>query len=284
MSVMVIGDAFIDLIVPAENINPGETYHRKIAMSVGGLSNAVIEISKLGGEVKFVGKVGDDPFGKCFRQSLRENRIKDLILVDPELPTGLCISLVNKDGERAMVANRGANDNLSLEDIEIHIDEIRNSRTLYFSGYSLLNEKVRNSILFCVRECHKEGAEIYFNPGAPNLIRKKFKEIIKNFVDVLILNQDEARILANGSANLQSLNNLAELVVVTRGREGCSIVKNREITNVGANKINVSDTTGAGDAFAAGFIVGRIRNLNFDDCAKLGNKTAQKFLKEERGL
>jgi sugar/nucleoside kinase (ribokinase family) len=247
-------------------------------MFPGGLSNVAIEISRLGERVKFFGKVGDDPFGRYFKQALKENRVEDLTLVDPELPTGLCVCLVYENGERAMIASRGANDNITVEDVGQRIDELKSSRIAYFSGYSLLKEETKRSILFCMEECRNAGVEIFFNPGAPNLIREDFSKVIKSYVDVLILNQDEATSLCK-SGDLRSLNDLVELAVVTRGEEGCVLVKGREVIEIRTGKMNTKNTTGAGDAFAAGFIVGRLRRLDDTECAKLGNQVASRFLK-----
>ena len=278
-----IGEAFIDLIVPAWSINRGETYHREIRVFVSGLANVAIEISKMGEEAKFIGKVGKDPFGMFLRQTLKQYGVKDLIFVDKILRTGLCISLVYEDGERTMIADRGANDNLSIEEIESRMDEIRNSRIAYFSGYSLQRGETRESVLKCIKDCREHGIEIYFNPGAPNLIKKGFREIIKNFVDVLILNEDEARKLTRREdINFEGLNELVDLAVVTRGKYGCTLIKNGNVVNVKTKEIKVQNTTGAGDAFSVGFIVGRLRGMDDIECAKLGNQTAARFLEERK--
>ena len=279
MSVTVIGEAFIDVIAPAWSINRGETYHREIKFFVGGLANVAIEISKMGEETKFVGKVGKDPFGMFLRQTLKQYGVKDIVFVDHVLPTGLCISLVYEDGERTMIANRGANDNLSIEEIESCINEIRSSRIAYFSGYSLQQGKTRETVLKCIKDCREHGVEVYFNPGAPNLIRKEFREIIRDFVDVLILNEDEARKLTE-KESFRELNELVNLAVVTRGKYGCILIKNGKVVDVKTKEINVQNTTGAGDAFSAGFIVGRLKGLNEVECAKMGNQTAARFLEE----
>jgi len=284
MSVAVIGEAFIDVIVPAWSIKRGETYHREIRIFVGGLANVAIEISKMGEEAKFVGKIGDDLFGKFLRQTLKQYGVKDLIFVDKILQTGLCISLVYENGERTMIANRGANDNLSIEEIESCIDEIKNSRIAYFSGYSLQRGETRESVLKCIKDCREHGVEIYFNPGAPNIIKEDFKEIIKNFVDVLILNEDEAKKLTRGGdTSFESLNELVDLAVVTKGKYGCTLIKNGNAVNVKTKEIKVQNTTGAGDAFSAGFIVGKLRGMDDIECAKLGNQTAARFLEERKG-
>lgn len=287
MSVTVIGDAFIDIIVPTQGIKPGETHHRKIMALCGGTANVAVQIAKLGEKSKFVGKVGDDAFGKYFRQNLKINKVKDLTFIDDKNPTGLCVSLSYENGERTMVANRGANDFLKKEKIRSCIDEITDSKIVYFSGYSLLSRKSAESILYAIEECHKQNCKIYFNPGAPNLIKEDFKEVISNFIDVLILNMEEAKNMTKRDKIgdiLKSLNSMVNTLVITMGEGGCIILKGDKYSYIETEKLNVSDTTGAGDAFSAGFIVGKLRDMNEIECAELGHKAAADFLKEKMEL
>ena len=287
MSVTVIGDAFIDIIVPTQGIKPGETHHRKIMALCGGTANVAVQIAKLGEKSKFVGKVGDDAFGKYFRQNLKINKVKDLTFIDDKNPTGLCVSLSYENGERTMVANRGANDFLKKEKIRSCIDEITDSKIIYFSGYSLLSRKSAESILYAIEECHKQNCKIYFNPGASNLIKEDFKEVISNFIDVLILNMEEAKNMTKRDKIgdiLKSLNSMVNTLVITMGEDGCVISEGDSYMQVKTEKLGALDTTGAGDAFAAGFTVGKLKGKSIVDSAKLGNETAANFLNEKKEI
>ena len=284
MSVTVIGDAFVDIIVPAQGIKPGETYHRKIITLCGGTANVAVQIVKLGEKAKFVGKVGDDAFGDYFRQNLRIDEVEDLTSVDDEEPTGLCVSMTYDGGERAMVATRGANDFLKMEELKSCINVVAGSKIVYFSGYSLLSKENAESVLYAIEECHKQNCKVYFNPGAPNLVKEDFKQIIYDFVDVLILNIEEARNMTKRN-NLEeiakSLKDMVDTAVITMGEDGCVVSKNEDYFHIKPEKLNVSDTTGAGDAFAAGFIVGKLKGRKDEDCARLGNETAANFLQQK---
>jgi len=287
MSATVIGDAFIDMIVPVQGIRAGETYHRKIIMLCGGTANVAIQIAKLVEKAKFVGKVGNDVFGMYFKQNLEINGVEDLTFVDERNPTGLCISMVYDDGERAMVANRGANDHFKKEEIKSCIERITDSKIVYFSGYSLLSEKNAESILYVIERCHKQNCEIYFNPGAPNLIREEFKSIIFDFVDVLILNMEEAKSMTKKNEIkdiIKSISDMVDVVVITMGEGGCIVSRSGDYAAIPTRKVRVVDTTGAGDAFAAGFIVGKLRNMDDVKSAKLGNETAARFLRGKMEL
>ena len=288
MSVTVIGDAFIDVIVPAQSIKPGETHHRKIVTLCGGTANVAVQIAKLGEQSKFIGKIGDDAFGKHFKENLRHNGVKDLTFMDGTNQTGSCIALVYKNGERTMIANRGANDYLEKEEIESYIGEITRSKIIYFSGYSLLSRKNSESVLYGIEKCHNQNCKIYFNPGAPNLIKEDFKKVIRDWVDILILNIEEAKNMTKKNEIeeiTKSLNNMVDTAVITMGEDGCIIIpKGDNYMHVGTKKSDVMDTTGAGDAFAAGLIVGKLKGQEDRECARLGNNAAAKFLKEKMDL
>ena len=288
MSVTVIGDAFIDVIVPVQSVKPGETHHRKMAILGGGTANVAVQIAKLGEKSKFIGKIGDDPFGEYFRQNLRINGVEDLTSIDDKNPAGLCISMIYDNGERTMIANRGANDYLEKEEIKRYIVEITKSKIIYFSGYSLLSRKNSESVLYAIKKCHKQNCKICFNPGAPNLIKEDFKKVIRDFVDILIMNIEEAKNMTKKNEIgeiTKSLNNMVDTAVITMGEDGCIIIpKGDNYMHVGTKKSNVMDTTGAGDAFAAGLIVGKLKGQEDRECARLGNNAAAKFLKEKMEL
>lgn len=222
MSVTVIGDAFIDLIVPICGIRRGETYHRKILISCGGTTNVAVQISKLCEKAKFLGKVGEDIFGKLFKENLREKSVEDLTVVDQRNPTGICVSLVYEDGERTIIADRGANNFLRKDEVSAYIDEITSSKIVYFSGYSLLSKQSSEAVLYAIEKCYGR-CDVYFNPGAPNVVNDKFRKVIREFVDVLIANEEEAKTLS-GKDNLKDALNVlkdwVDLVVVTLSKEG----------------------------------------------------------------
>lgn len=285
MLVTVIGDALIDITVPVSGIKPGDTYHRDISVSCGGTANVAIQIAKLGEKVTLVGRVGNDPLGLYFVDNLKKNGVSDLIFFDNDHPTGLCVSMVYEDGERSMVASRGANDYWSKEEVNTHLDQIIKSRLVCFSGYSLLNNS--DTILYLMERCHRK-TEVWFNPGAPNLIRDSFQGIIRDFVDVLIMNLDEARSITNKSEINKvraELEKMVDLSVITLGKAGCIVATGKEWIQAPVdNLIAGADTTGAGDVFSAGFIVGRLRGMDELQCARLGHEVAASFLKEKRGI
>jgi sugar/nucleoside kinase (ribokinase family) len=279
--VTIIGDAFVDLIVTVPEVVIGGTFHRKIVSRTGGVANVAVMIAKLGEKAKFIGKIGNDPFGRYFTDSLLSDGVEVHSLTDKKENTGLCISLAYPGGERVLIADRRANDSLSKIDLEGYTEEIINSTYVYLSGYSLLKPATSSCILYAMECCHNRCV-VVFNPGAPNLVSDEFKTVIKKYVNILILNWDEA-VQITGESNEEKvvfeLSKLNELSVVTLGKKGCLIVSeniSERIPTVG--DIFAKDTTGAGDAFSAGFLVGKMRGLNLIDCAKLANETAKSLI------
>lgn len=288
MSVTVIGDAFIDIIVPIPDIEPGSTYHRDILANCGGTATTAVQIARLGEEASFLGRVGSDALGKYFQENLKRNQVKDMTVVDTDHRTGLCIAMTYPNGERSMVADRGANNNLTGQDIENRVNTIFKSKIIYLSGYSLAKMDT-GEILPILRRCREHGCQVWFNPGAPNIITDSLRYTICQFFDVLILNLDETKALTGKESIAEmkvELEKFANLTVITLGKEGCIVMRaGQQVISVGSEAVpKVADTTGAGDAFAAGFIVGRLRQMPDIQCARLANQTAARFLTEKARL
>lgn len=284
-SVTVIGDAFIDIILPAVEIKPGSTYHRSIKIICGGTATTAVEIAKLGEEAAFLGRVGNDVLGKLFRENLKKSHVKDRTIVDSDRRTGFCVVTLFPDGERGIIADRGANENLTSKDIADKLNIIFKSKIIYLSGYSLSKVNA-GEILPLLRRCREHGCQIWFNPGAPDIITDSLKFTIYQFFDTLILNLDEAKTLTGKDTVIEmkgELEHLANFTVITLGKDGCIIMKaGQQPVSFGTRVIpGIADTTGAGDAFAAGFIAGRLRQLSDTACSQLANETAGRFLKEK---
>ena len=285
MSVAIVGDAFVDIALPVHSIQPGKTYHRNMLVGCGGTANVAIQLAKAGERVKFVGKVGNDALGRYFKETLRRNGVEDITFVDDACQTGLCICLVYQDGERSMVADRGANDYLTKEEVEPYLRQIREAQVVYFSGYSLVTQRNAEAINYIAQKCSEGNRQICFNPGASNTINEEVIHFIHKFADILLLNLEEAKSIAgkNGIDGVVSkISKLVSLAVITMGREGCVVVKEGGHTFVKTKAITSAiDTTGAGDAFSAGFLLGILRHMGEIKSAQLGHEMATNFLKEK---
>jgi sugar/nucleoside kinase (ribokinase family) len=172
---------------------------------------------------------------------------------------------------------------LTVNEVERLREKIASSRIAYFSGYSFASQLTSDATMYAANACRGK-CEIWFNPGAPNTIQHFFKPYISDLVDVLLVNLDEAKVLTGKLGILEAALDLRELVglaVITSGEDGCVVVTREDCIRVPVSQIvEAKDTTGAGDAFAAGFAVGRLRGLSLRECGRCGNAAAASFLKE----
>ncbi len=283
LAISVVGDVFIDIIVPIYDIIPNGAQQRDIKVSFGGTANIAVWISRLGGKTRFFGKVGNDPLGISFKNNLKEENVEDFTVMSNNYPTGICVSLVGKDGERTMITNRGANDHLTIEDAKKFMTKMLNSKLVFFSGYSFISSKTSKAVEFLMKNASDNDCEIWFNPGAMNIINDKIKTIIKNYVDVLVLNEDEGKTLFGVSNDEKILQKMRELVysgILTKGADGCLILEGDKRFYTPAKKVSkVVDTTGAGDAFIAGTIKGIIDGKSLEESTYIGHEVASKVIR-----
>lgn len=194
-----------------------------------------------------------------FLDDLRKNGIKANVSISKTENTGVVFVVVFPGGQRFFINDRGANAQLKYE--EIALDLIRDSRYLFFSGYSF-QDKGTLDCIGRLLDITSSDTSIVFNPGAPNLVndfRESFCSLTRKYVNILILNEAEARYLTQCDAEkeiLACLLSLADTVVLTMGERGSIVAKQNELYTIEANPTEVVDTTGCGDAYTAGVIYG----------------------------
>ena len=181
-------------------------------------------------------------------------------------PTGIVVVIVDKDGERSMFPDNGANSGLTLADLP----ELNSFNAAYISGYALLDSKSRPAILQMIGKIKAAGLKIYLDPatvgGMTGVPIAEIRAWI-NQVHCLLLNEDEAKYLSSTTDLELAIADLLQIcptIVVKRGSTGV-IAANRGSASISLPAISaqVIDTTGAGDSFAAGFIAADQAGLDF---------------------
>ncbi|MDY6834480.1 MAG: carbohydrate kinase family protein [Chloroflexota bacterium] len=286
-SLCVIGDAFFDVCVPTHHLVKGGAFSRNISISPGGTANVSVWASRLGIISKFIGKVGNDPLGHAFRNDLKNEKVADLTLTDNIHSTGICVSLIDEEGNRTMVTSRGANDHWVIGEMEGLLGYIEGCKILYTVGYSLISERNAMVLETLVRSAKEKGSEIWFNPGAYNIIGDRCISFMSNLVDVLILNLDEGRFLTGEDSVITIIDALSKkvaTVIMTLGEKGSVASSTKEY--VLSDSIHVSpvvDTTGAGDAFTAGFISARMTQCDLKQSCELAHLLAAQVIQRPGG-
>ncbi|GDX22043.1 ribokinase [Actinomycetes bacterium] len=272
--ILCIGDAMLDVIVRINSeINYGSDTPAKISTHGGGAAaNVASWLAFSSHEVQLVSRVGDDPAGTAVIAELDRLGVQHGNIVIQGAQTGVVAVLVDKTGERTMFPESGANSGLNLSDLPV----LENVSAVYLSGYSLLNPATTNGVVAMVNAITSAKIPIIFDPASVGTMNHLGLASVKNILpkmDIVILNEEEAFYLTGRSdiqLALKELNELVPIVVIKRGSQGAIAIKrNLDSLEVSAKSANVIDTTGAGDAFAAGFIGSWI--AKFDLLTALGS-------------
>jgi ribokinase len=245
MTLVVIGDVMVDVVARmAGPLARGSDTEARVSVSGGGsAANVVAWAAALGTPVCFACRVGDDERGRQAVDGLLRAGVRLHASIDRERPTGTCVVLVEPGGERSMLPDVGAND----APAELPDTWLAPGRHLHVTGYSLLRDGARPGALAAIERARVAGMKVSVDPSSWALIR----EGAIPRVDLLMPNEREAQVLGDPLA-------LATEVVVKLGADGALWTDGREELRVPAVPVEVVDTTGAGDAFAAGLLCARL--------------------------
>lgn len=287
IDLIVIGDTMVDVVLPLLDIEDirslaqGGVTNTRMRISPGGAANVAYYMSKLGGHAAFTGRIGDDYYGRLFADDLAKHGITANITTDPDVNTGVVHVLVFPGGERFFIDDRGANINLAYEDIDL--DMVKSSRFVYFLGYSFQDEQAIKNIVRALDDI-PEDTRVVFNPGAPNLadkFRETFTDVIRRCVDIVILNEAEAKHLTQCDSNediLTFLLTMTDIVALTRGELGSIVASKNEMYSIEATPVEPVDTTGAGDAYSAGLIYGLRQGWDLRTAGEFTSKIASRVV------
>jgi ribokinase len=250
-----LGDLLLDVVVrgPAPLAVGADTAVETRLASGGQAANVAAWAVELGEEARFVGKVGEDPAGELAR-SLLERRGVEVLGPSLEGRNGVVVALVGPDGERTMATDRGIAPELRAEELEA--SWFAGCRWLHLSGYSLLAEPIEGAALDGARFARAESARVSVDFSSWSAIRAygpaRFRDLLEQLApDVVFANEPEWELVGGAYA-------LAETAVLKRGSRGVVVHGPDGSEEHPATGVDVVDTTGAGDALAAGFILGGI--------------------------
>jgi len=278
---VVIGDVFIDIIVQVSGndwrlCREGTSYCSFAGTALGGGGNVAVGLSTIGGRSAFIGKAGQDFFGKLYLQDLKGNNVATKLFLEKTLPTGLVVVFVEHNLQRSFLVFRGANDRLLSEEIERAYSIIKRSNYVYFSGFSLVNNPQRNTILRAIDQAKRFKNKIVFDPGAFNLVKSEirlFNDLL-DVCDVFSPNLEEARAITNAATIDDVINKLQVRVPLTFlkcDKAGSILISKNKVIKVPGADVKCVDPTGAGDAFTAGVLYGLSHKLPLESIGQLAN-------------
>lgn len=244
----------------------------------GGGTNTAVAFSKLGFKTGYIGKIGDDSDGESVLEVLKKENVKFLGKIKSDSITGYSIILDSRSHERTILTYKGINDELKENEISF-----RNLKTKWLYLSSLLGESFKTQKNL-VNYLHKKGTKIAFNPSEYIIKVLDLKPILK-FTEVLILNKEEAELLckknrAREKDLLRGLSSLGpKIVVITdKDREILAYDGERKYSLI-PHKVKVVERTGAGDAFASGFVAGKIAGKSIEESLRLGLQESESVIR-----
>jgi len=277
-SVLTVGDINADIMATLSHYpeKGGEGLSEKAELHAGGsAANTAMMLARFGVDVSLLGRVGADPLGEYVFRELEKAGV-DLTLVqsDPTAMTGTMFVAVMPDGERTMFGHRGANVNLTS--VSLETVAWPDLRWLHVSGYALLKDPQRTTTLRVLEHAAGRKTTVSLDVGV-HAARQASDEVRRLLprTSVLFQNLEEARALSSRVELRGALKTLlekgVETVAVKLGKEGCAVAGGSETFRVPAFSVDAVDSTGAGDSFDAGFILGRQWGLGLRSSALLGN-------------
>ncbi|MEU4675802.1 PfkB family carbohydrate kinase [Micromonospora sp. NPDC023737] len=260
--IVVVGDVITDVLaVLSGPLAAGSDTAAEIRFSGGGqAANTAAWLAAQGAPVTLVAAVGDDAEGRDRTAELRSAGVDCAIESIGDAVTGTVIVLAN-DGERTMVSQRGANLRLTAEHVERALAAVPDPGHLHLSGYTLLDAGSREAGLRALTAARARGLTTSVDAASAAPLRRvgatAFLAWVRD-VDLLLVNADEATVLAGGlepAAQARALSATARRVVVKRGAAGAVWAdRTGRLSSAPARRVAVVDVTGAGDAFAAGLL------------------------------
>jgi len=258
--VLVLGSSNIDLILRVPRFhNPGETIRAENLLTVfgGKGANQAVASKRLGGRVAFITKLGGDPYGKNYREYLIESGLDPKgLLEDRGNPTGVALIELNPKGENRIIVSPGANGALSTRDLK-RLGALWKESKVFLAQLEIPLTTVKLGL----EMARRQGALTLLNPSPPVRLSPE----ILSQVDYIVPNEWEARFLTgmklSGRKDIRKIaRKLQEMgpknVVITLGPQGLFFKGREEEIWMGAFKVNVLDTTAAGDALMGALACG----------------------------
>ncbi|MFV0483377.1 MAG: adenosine kinase [Bacteroidales bacterium] len=246
--------------------------HLEMDLAGGGSAgNTINAIAKLGGHCGFIGKIGNDELGETYKKELIKSNVNTHLGVE-NTSTGRAITFITPDSERTFATCLGAATHLSPDDISDDI--LRQYDYLYIEGYLVFNEPLIKHLLDRAKAL---GLKIAMDMASFNVVEESldfFKKALPEYVDILFANEEEAKAFTGSNdpqVALEIFAQLCDIAVVKVGKKGSWVRSGKQSLKIEAVDVNAIDTTGAGDAYAAGFMYGIANDLSLQQCGNLGS-------------
>ena len=275
VKIIFVGDVMQDILIShKEKIAFGSDTQANIKMQGGGsATNAAVWAATLNLEVGLVARIGDDNAGKVILEELNRPNLNLNLVKTENVSSGSCAILIDATGERTMFPDPGANIFLTSQDVPK--EWFNQAKIIHISAYSLLRKNTKNAIGEIIKIAKDNGLKTSVDVASSQpLIDNDGFNALKELApwDYLFANKDEAEVLGD----ITEIKSLCKNLILKQGsKESLLITENTEIKDI-PEKVEVVDLIGAGDAFAAGFLVSVINKETPQNTLKIANQLGAK--------
>jgi sugar/nucleoside kinase (ribokinase family) len=245
---------------------------KPIVVPGGAACNTIVGVASLGGDARFIGKRGSDDYGKNFEQALVTSTVEPLVSTSSS-PTGKVLSIITPDAQRSMFTFLGAS--TELDPASITSDMFKDTAITMIEGYLLFNKDLMMASLKAAKNAGSLIALDLASFEVVNASKEILDNIVKEYVDILIANEDEAKSYTGLDDERKSIEKMALNVtyaVLKVGSRGSFVSYNNKIIQITPQTGEApKDTTGAGDLWAAGFLFGLANGFSIEKSGQIAS-------------
>jgi sugar/nucleoside kinase (ribokinase family) len=250
-----------------------------VQTSGGSVANTAAVAAQMGARAAFIGVVADDQFGGVFRHDITASGVHYPTPPSTEsLPTARCLIIVSADGQRTMNTFLGVSRTLAPANLDHAL--IAKSAITYLEGFLFYVPDSQEACLTAARVAHEAGRRVAISLSDFLCVERNleaFRAMVRDHTDIVFANERELAALTgfdDFEAGAEAIRGQVEISALTRGEHGSVIVRGDERVEVPAEPTRVVDTTGAGDAYAAGFMAALVAGEPLAVCGRWGSRAA----------
>ena len=248
----------------------------------GSVSNTIAGVANLGGTGAFCGKIGKDKHGDMYEAIMEKEGIKGNMVKCNVDQTGHTITFITPDKERTFATHLGAA--INLKQHEFIDQDLKKSKILHLEGYQLELPDVKDLVYHAAKIAKENNIQISIDLSDPALIKRnleQFKEFVKDYADIVFVNDMEAEAftgLDDPEAALHEIAEMCHIACVKLGDQGSFIKTDIDFYKIEPYSTNPISSTGAGDMYAAGILYGLTHSLPIPEAGKIASYAAAKVV------
>jgi sugar/nucleoside kinase (ribokinase family) len=254
-----------------------------VEVSGGSAANTMVGLASFGSRTAYLGKTRNDQLGEVFAHDIRSTGVTFESPATTDGPsTGRCLIVVTPDAQRTMNTYLGASAFLGPEDVDA--DLVASAKVVYLEGYLWDRPEAKEAYYKAARVAHDAGNEVSLTLSDPFCVerhRAEWLKLVADEVDILFANEAEICALYESDFEraMEAVRRDCRVAALTRSEHGSVVVAGGDTHTVPAQQVEwLTDTTGAGDLYASGFLSGYTRGSDLEMCARLGSLAAAEVI------